>query len=170
MVDREAWDALAVADDATRVARLLDCALALEQSAARGDGLPNSARRAGLLIRLIADADLVANGLLRRRFVADSDLEPVVGPVLDRMAATRDISGRARLLEQLCALIEDEDTAETIACLPYAPGMVGWRVETYLARSPLRWPAAYRRARRAARYTTDVTVGDIDRSDLTWEA
>ena len=48
-----------------------------------------------------------------------------------QLAAEPDLYQRALLLEDLAAAVPPE-IAETVAMLPYAPGMVGWRVETYL--------------------------------------
>ena len=130
-LDREigrAWDALADADDATRVARILDVAGLFEQSADAGANLPESDRMIGKLLHLIADADLVATGQLSRRWVA-CDIHPLVEDAINRMAGERDLNRRAELLEDLWRAIPDDQAAEAIGCMPYAPGMVGWRRE-----------------------------------------
>lgn len=133
---RQAFDALAAADADTRFGALVEVAEALEESADRiGGSAGSSDRTAATVVRLIADAGLAAEAGGSGRCLTSTRLEGELGAVLDRMAAERDITCRAAMLYDLCQAIPDADAAETIACLPYAPGMVGWRVEKYQPRS-----------------------------------
>lgn len=128
----DARDRLAEADDTNRVGRLNDLATAYEAHADTGCvDCPELAfdSLTATLIRGIAGADLAATGQLSRLHHRADDR---YAPVLQRMATEPNITARARLLQDLCHLIGDESAAEAIACLPYAPGMVGWRTAEYL--------------------------------------
>lgn len=124
-----AWDALAEANDATRGARLLDVAESLEDLADSGENRPHSDKLTAGVIRHIADADMAATGHLTRRIMTGTGINYLLGDVLDDMAALSSVEDRAALLETVCARISDAEAAEAIACMPYAPGMVGWRRE-----------------------------------------
>lgn len=128
-----AWDRLAEASDTNRGARLMIAAMELESLVELGHSdCPASDALAAQVLHLLVDVDRAAGWDHRR--LTGTALEPSLGGVLDRMAAEPDIHRRAALLEELCALIPDDDAAEVIACLPYAPGMVGWRHEEYMPR------------------------------------
>lgn len=130
-----ALDALADCDDSDRVTRILQVARLLEESANAGpDG--DSARRTAVVFRLIADTDLVACGRLSRRSATGTQVEQVLGAVLDRMAAEPDLSRRARMLQDIARLLTEVDdmAAESIACMPYG-GLVGGRDDMY-------WPSS----------------------------
>jgi hypothetical protein len=134
-LDREigrALDALADCDDVTRVARIIDVAELFEQT---DDHSAASDRIVAQIYRLIADADLAATGQLFRRFIRDSALEPVIGHVLDVMAAEPDLTRRAALVAEIPPLLDDDTAAESIACMPYG-GLVGGRDDMY-------WPASF---------------------------
>ena len=103
-----------------------------------GRDLSESLASSALLLKLLADVELVAGGRLTRRFVTDSWLEPYVGPVLDRMADTTDVVARAALLEELYDAVYPHvggQAAEVLACVPLANGRRGWSGERYLPAS-----------------------------------
>lgn len=128
-----ARDALAEADEFDLGGRLLDLAEAMEWYADSGED-PTHAdadRTAALVVRLIADADFVATGKLTKRFMTDTRMQPVLGSILDRMAGTPNLVARAGLVRELWEAMDDEDAAESIACLPYGP-LVGGEPERYL--------------------------------------
>ncbi len=127
----DAFDALAEADDTTRGDLLARVAGLFHQSTMVSPQ-PDSDRLTGLLLELLADVDWAATGHTDRRHATATRLEPVVGAVLDRMAAEPDVKQRAQLLKELWDLVDDDTAAETIAELPYAAGMVGWRAARYL--------------------------------------
>ncbi|MGK5682448.1 hypothetical protein [Actinoplanes sp. URMC 104] len=126
------WDQLAAADDGNRVALLFDQADRFADLAASRLADPHADEQIAVLLRVIADADLAATGRLSRRHYTDSVFEAEVGGFFDRFAAEPDLTARACMLEELCGLLRDASVAETIAYLPYAPGMVGWRHEEHL--------------------------------------
>lgn len=134
-LDREigkAWDVLAEADDNTRPARLIDLADLFHEATCDGDN-PDADAAVADVLDMLADVELLVSGSLSRRHCTDRPLEAAIGPVLDRMATVPNVAGRAQFLEEIAdALAEafgDDTAAETIACMPYAPGMVGWRIE-----------------------------------------
>lgn len=137
------WDRLAASTDAhTRAKLLIDAAdLHLQMAEVhRGYGAdPNpdedgrdvadSIRCTARLLDALADVEFVAGGSLSRRHVVHTEFEAAAGPVLDRMAATPDVTERAELLKELHAAVVDvlgEHAAEVLSGLPYAPGMTGW--------------------------------------------
>lgn len=130
-----ARDLLAECDDANRVARLLDLADAYERYSYDGSDFPEADLLVGQIIRLIADADLTATGQLSRRRMTGHPLEPVLGPILDRMAAEPDLTARAFLVREIREAVDDDEAAESIAHLPYGTGMVGGDVDLYLPNS-----------------------------------
>lgn len=82
------------------------------------------------LLRLVADAERAATGRQSHRQLTGTNLEPVVGEVLNRMADTPGIEDRAALLEDLHAAVVPTvggHAAEVIEYLPLTPGMTGWR-------------------------------------------
>lgn len=129
-------DELADADLAAVGAALLRHADALEAFADNESDRPDSDRLAALVVHLIADVHFAATGQLSRRLMADTELEPTLGPVLDRMAAEPGLRERAALVAELWdRLVEmDEVAAEEIAGLPYG-GLVGGRDEMF-------WPSS----------------------------
>jgi hypothetical protein len=102
-----------------------------------GRDLSESLAHSTLLLRLLADVERATDTTLRRRLTA-SWLEPYAGPVLDRMACTTQIEHRAQMLRELYESVEPHvggQAAETLACVPYAPGQRGWSDERYLPNS-----------------------------------
>jgi hypothetical protein len=130
-----ARDLLAEADDSNRVNRLLDLADAYERYADTGCEFAESDRMTGLVVRLIADADLAATGQLSERHVTGTDLEPTLGAILDRIAGEPELICRATLVRDLWERIEDDEAAESIAHLPYGVRQVGGDFEMYLPNS-----------------------------------
>lgn len=136
-----AWNRLASADCPHDRARyLLDVAdLHHELAAAHSDTARWAAATAQLLDALV-DVELIAAGSLTRRHAVDTEFETAAGPVLDQMAATADVTDRARLLQHLHRAvigIVGDRAAEPLEGIPYAPGMTGWHENP--ARSARRW-------------------------------
>ncbi|MEU7802715.1 hypothetical protein AB0B10_25985 [Micromonospora arborensis] len=85
--------------------------------------MAESRQLAAVLLHLVADAEYAAS-VGGPRLLTSSELEPYAGPVLDRMASTRDPEERGQLLTDLYDAVVDVvggQAAEAIACLP-APG------------------------------------------------
>lgn len=83
----------------------------------------------GQLFDALADVEFIVGGLLTRRHATATSFEAAAGAILDRMAATPDVTARALLLAELHAAVEPvigEWAAEDLQGLPYAPGMTGW--------------------------------------------
>ena len=146
-----AWDAFAEADDTTRVTRLLAVADLLEHAADLGGPEAVDDRAVADLLRQLADATQVATGHQPRQLITASGSREAI---LERIAAEPDVYRRALLLKDLTTAVPAQ-VAETVAMLPYAPGMVGWRVETYLPTSttPMCARSVWRQ-QRTARTTT----------------
>ena len=124
-----AWDALAAADDHTRAARLIDVAELFEELAESGESEPVSDLLTAQLLHALADVELVATGKLSRRHATSYPFERSLGPILDRMAFTVEVKGRAVMLADLALEIPDDGVAEVLACLPYADNRSGWTVD-----------------------------------------
>lgn len=117
-----------------RAKLLIDAAdLQLDMAQLHRDNSEHAAgERCTVLARMLdalADVEFVACRSLSRRVATSTEFEDVAGPILDKMAATTDLTGRARLLEPLAAALTDVaggDLADVLAALPYAPAMTGW--------------------------------------------
>lgn len=68
------------------------------------------------ILRLLADAEWVATGQLSSRKLTDTRWEPLLGGLLDRMAATADVHARVLVVDEIADLVPD-DTSETLASL-----------------------------------------------------
>ena len=116
-----------------------------------GRDLADSIASSALLLKLLADVELVAGGGLTRRFTTDTWLEPYAGRILDMMAANPSVLGRAAWLEDLYEAVVPfvgGQAAEVLACIPFANGRRGWSGERYL---PSSFPKLVRTVWRAFR-------------------
>lgn len=143
------WDRLAESTDGHDRAKLLMDAASLEREISEayraggseplpdepGRDMAGSAAMTAQLLDALADVEFVAAGSLTRRHATGTAFEAAGGAVLDRMAATTDLTARAELLEELYDAVVDvvgDQAAEVLYGLPYAPGMTGWRHEESL--------------------------------------
>ncbi|GAA0494403.1 hypothetical protein Ade02nite_20310 [Paractinoplanes deccanensis] len=122
------WDLLAAADDHTRPKLLIDQAERFEDLAASPHGTTSDTDTA-ILLRLLADVEFVATGELSRRHATSSRFEPALGPVLDRLAVTADLTARAAMLAEIALQLDDDTVVETLARLPYDGNRCGWSGE-----------------------------------------
>lgn len=131
-----ALDALADSTDLNRVAWLLEVADLFRQ-VPDVNPCADADRLVADVYTLVADADLVATGQLSHRHATHTGLEPLLGPVIDRMARIPDLRQRAALVAELAALIDDEVAAESVAHMPYG-GLVGGRDVMFMPSSPVK--------------------------------
>lgn len=123
------WDAIACATDDNRPDLLFGQAYRFDKLAASGLGRADSDNLIALVLRLIGDAELVTTGRHAKRMFTVSRLEPTCGPVLNRWATEPDVKTRAALLEDLAAVVDDDEVAEVLAGLPLADNRLGWSDE-----------------------------------------
>jgi hypothetical protein len=146
------WDRMTETHDPVERARLLDAVAEVDQQVADihmevfgpdpiesegGWDLAESHAHSARLLRVLADVERATDSTLRRKLTA-SWLEPCASPVLGRMACRVEIDSRAQLLGAFYEAVVDHvggQAAETLACLPYAPGRSGWDGELYLPAS-----------------------------------
>ncbi|BAL87242.1 hypothetical protein AMIS_20220 [Actinoplanes missouriensis 431] len=124
-LDRQITDArehLPHLEDAARASHLLHLADLYDESAAEpGSECARLDTDVAEIVRLIADAEFVATGHLSRRHCTATRWEPLLGPVLDRMAATPDVYARQDLLTELATLVPDAEVRNILDRLPFAP-------------------------------------------------
>lgn len=124
-----AWTALANADDSDRAGRIRAVAGLFRFSQLAGCNVRATDRLTADVLYLLADVEDVVAGRIGFRSVTDTSLEASLGPVLNRMALTRDAAARAAMLGELALELNDDDTVETLACMPYAEHRSGWTAE-----------------------------------------
>jgi hypothetical protein len=93
-----------------------------------GRDVAESLASSASLLRALADAESTTADW-PPRIPARADIEQVAGAILDRIAATPDLTARRQLLEDLhnaVTPVVGTHAAETLASLP-SPGYIGWR-------------------------------------------